>query len=118
MIDTTSNKKPSNFSLPPPRKQTPEEFIAGAGKPPADIVAPPPSSVPRLPWEGLDDSLRRPQQPYRLTGKEVAVLEFVVQNKPGVRSKHAYVLEALLNDLKKDIKTLTGEDIDFTGLAE
>lgn len=125
--DTTIKKAPPSkpgFTLPPSRKpQTAEEFIAAAGKAPADVLAVPAAAAVAtsvdeslLPWEGQDDALRRAQQPYRLTAKEAASLDFILKNKPGMRSRHAYVLEALLIALRRDVKTLTGEDIEFAAL--
>lgn len=125
-MSTEGAKKPTKpgFALPPARRpQSAEEFIAGAGQPPSEIVAAAPaSSTPassegRLPWEGEDDSHRRGLQPYRLTQKEIAALDFILKNKPGVRSRHAYVLEALLTAMTRDVKQLSGEDIKFSALS-
>lgn len=121
-----SSNSGKSFALPPARKPTTaEEFIAGAGKPPADAVAAAtpvipakPSNGSRLPWEGEDDAMRRAGQPWRLTPKETAALTFVVENKPGARSRHDYLLKAGLRALQQDIKTLTGEDIEFAALSE
>ena len=116
-----------SFGLPPRRPPaTAEEFIAGAGQPhpgPASAAAVPATAVPkaevvsRLPWEGADDSKRVQRQPYRLTDKEFAALNFIIQNKPGFRSTHAYVLDAVLQAMTRDLKGLTGETIEFAALA-
>lgn len=110
------------FVLPPRRPPaTAEEFIAGAGQPGQAAVEPATTAkavvANRLPWEGADDSKRIQRQPYRLTDKEFSAMNFIIQNKPGFRSTHAYVLDAVLQAMTRDLKALTGEDIEFAGQA-
>lgn len=66
-----------------------------------------------LPWEGKADSRRTPIQPLRLTLAEQAMIEFVVSTKPGIKSKHSYMLDVLQRALQADIKELINEDVEF-----
>ncbi|MEX3556852.1 MAG: hypothetical protein VB135_00005 [Burkholderia sp.] len=66
-----------------------------------------------LPWEGKPDSRRTPIQPLRLTLAEQSMIEFVVSTKPGVKSKHSYMLDVLQRALRADIKELINEDVEF-----
>lgn len=102
-----SNGK-GGFAMPPPR-QSPEAqaFIAGAdtasGKKPE--AAPTQSGgggqdaqgggVSALPWEGQDEKVRVGKLVLRMTAWEKARLDYIVENKPGARSLHDFVLKAV-----------------------
>ncbi|MGX9960630.1 hypothetical protein ACW0US_17930 [Xanthomonas euvesicatoria] len=118
------SKPDTSFRLPPrptASQQDVEAFLNNAPDQRAASSAPAPAAAAaaevdvetRMPWEGLAESRRSPVQPMRLNESEQAMLEFVTKNKPGVRSKHSYLLAALQEQLRADIKALTGEDVTF-----
>ena len=113
----SNEKKNSGFSVPtrtPPASA--EEFIAGATRPTvatAVVPAPPPAATPAgKPWE-QSDGPRIGKLVLRATTREAAILDWLYDNKPGVRSKHDYVLKAVQRQMQEDLAKLAGVQVDF-----
>ena len=98
----------------PPK--TPQEFIAGAQRP--QVIESGASSAPSKaggvvnPLE-FADTPRIGKMMLRTSPRENAVLEWVYANKPGVRSKHDYLLKAVQRQMEEDLATLAGSDFKF-----
>ena len=114
----------NTFRMPPaPPQKTDAELNAfleqapdrrdGQAKPAVSVDSAAATPSTALPWEGKPDSRRTPIQPLRLTLAEQSMIEFVVSTKPGVKSKHSYMLDVLQRALRADIKELINEDVEF-----
>jgi len=90
-------------------------FISGAGKSPAPATTLSEPPVPeaeddvRLPWEGKDNKIRSSQHQLRLTEMEQVTTRWAVDNVPGARSIHQYILQALHEKLERDLTPMLGE---------
>ncbi|CAN7531942.1 hypothetical protein LJR168_003837 [Pseudoxanthomonas sp. LjRoot168] len=100
-----------------------ESFIKGAARStisdaPSASPAPPVEEASvddvRLPWEGKDNKIRSSQHQLRLTEMEQVTTRWAVDNVPGARSIHQYILQALHEKLERDLTPMLGEKPVFT----
>lgn len=112
-----SNKQDGGGFTRPPRPTSAEEFIAGATRPqiaePAQKAKAPKTQKGEFEPLDFEDSPRIGKLVLRTSPRENAVLEWVYENKPGVRSKHDYILKAVQRQLEEDLASLTGKDFTF-----